>query len=496
MRYVSTRGNYPPVPSAEAIRLGMVPKGGLFSPETVPPIDIFNLRGLSYMEMAFEILKLYLTDYTESEIQYAIAEAYSPDKFETINPAPLRMLRDNLAVLELWHGPTAAFKDLALQIMPHLLTIAAQKQKSEKEIVILVATSGDTGKAALEGFRDIPGTRIIVFYPKNGVSRVQELQMVTTSGSNTYTVGVTGNFDDCQTMVKEIFADPAIVSELGAAGFEFSSANSINWGRLVPQIVYYFWAYLQMVEKRKVFIGDPVNFNVPTGNFGNILAGYYAQQMGLPVNRFICSSNKNKILTDFIADGIYDKNREFHPTMSPSMDILISSNLERFLYSVTGNNPEKIVRWYDDLRTKGRFKVDETTRERVFNSLNGGFAGEQSTLDEIKRMYRDDHYLIDTHTAVASHVHRAYIEQTGDATPTIIASTASPFKFNTAVYQAITGDRAIDDEFVLLDKLQTLTGVPVHRSLEGLDKLPVRHNKVIGLKDGRAAIREILGLKP
>jgi len=360
----------------------------------------------------------------------------------------------------------------------------------------LVATSGDTGKAALEGFRDVPGTRIIVFYPKNGVSHMQEVQMVTTSGSNTYTVGVEGNFDDCQTMVKEIFADPGIVNELSAAGFEFSSANSINWGRLVPQIVYYFWAYLQMVEKRKVFMGDPVNFNVPTGNFGNILAGYYAQQMGLPVNRFICSSNKNKILTDFIADGIYDKNREFYPTVSPSMDILISSNLERFLYSVTGNNPEKIVRWYDDLKTKGRFKVDETTRERVFNSLYGGFADEETTLAEIRRMFREDHYLIDTHTAVGSHVHRTYVEQTGDTTPTVIDSTASPFKFNKAVYHAITGEKAVDDEFVLLDKLQTLTGVPVHRSLAGLDKLPVRHNKVIGLKDGHSVIREILELKP
>ncbi|OHD57404.1 MAG: threonine synthase [Spirochaetes bacterium GWF1_51_8] len=492
MRYVSTRGNYPPVPSAETIRLGMVPKGGLFCPESVPEVDLFSLRGLSYHETAFEILKLFLTDYTDNELQYAIAEAYSPERFETMNPAPLKLLRDNLAVLELWHGPTAAFKDLALQIMPHLLTIAVQKQKTEKEIVILVATSGDTGKAALEGYKDVPGTKIIVFYPKNGVSRVQELQMVTTGGSNTYTIGVQGNFDDCQTMVKDIFGDREFNRELSDAGMEFSSANSINWGRLAPQIVYYFWAYFQMVDRRKVFMGDPVNFNVPTGNFGNILAGYYAQQMGLPVNKFVCSSNKNKILTDFIADGIYDKNRQFFSTVSPSMDILISSNLERYLYAISGNNPEKIVRWYDDLKTKGKFKVDESTRERVFGSLYGGFADEEQTIAEIKRVYTEERYLVDTHTAVGFHVHRQYTAETGDTTPTVIDSTASPFKFNKAVYQAVTGDKSIDDEFVLLEKLQDQTGVPVHRSLAGLDKLPVRHDKVIRIEEGRSAIKSIL----
>lgn len=501
MRYISTRGNYQSVTASQAIKLGMVPRGGLFVPETIPEIDIHDLNNavrpdgkLSYHELAYRILKLYLGDYSEAELREFIANAYSPERFPVEQVAPLKGLDDRTAVLELWHGPTAAFKDMALQIMPWLLTAAMKKQHSGKEVVILVATSGDTGKAALEGFRDVPGTRVIVFYPKNGVSHVQEMQMITTEGKNTYAVGVNGNFDDCQTMVKQIFADPEMNRRLNDAGFEFSSANSINWGRLVPQIIYYFWAYLSMVDQKKVFIGDPVNFAVPTGNFGNILAGYYAFRMGLPVNRFICASNKNKVLTDFIDTGIYNRKRMFYRTISPSMDILISSNLERFLFEVTRHNPRKIVRWYEDLHQKGKFEVDDSTRQLIANHFTGGFATEEDTLAEIRRVYEEYGYLIDTHTAVGLCVNERYRLATGDETPCVVDSTASPYKFNLAVYSALEKNNRVTDEFEVMRLLHDKTGVPVHRAVDHLQDKKTHRYDPIEISNGPDMIFNLLGI--
>jgi threonine synthase len=495
MNYISTKGNYPPVDSATAIKFGMVPRGGLFVPESIPAIDFDRLRGMDYGGVAYEILRLFLTDFSEEELKDFIAKAYNGERFDSSRIVPLHFLDDNTSILELWHGPTAAFKDLALQIMPHFLTTSARKLKSSREIVILVATSGDTGKAALEGFKDVPGTRIIVFYPKNGVSDIQRLQMVTTGGNNTSVVAVDGNFDDCQNMVKSIFADTQYNAILNNHGFELSSANSINWGRLVPQIIYYFWAYLGMVEKRSVFIGEEINIAVPTGNFGNILAAYYAYRMGLPVKTLICASNINKVLTDFFESGIYDKNREFFKTSSPSMDILISSNLERFLYEISGHNALKIQRWYNELVKDGRFKVDQTTAIRMTELFVGGFADEKETFDEIKRVFDNYGYLVDTHTAVGINVYRRFREESGDNTPTVIASTASPFKFNKAVYRAVTGDDSIDDEFALLEKLSEIGKMDIHRAVDGLKDAEIRHKLNISTDEGRRVIKEILNIK-
>ncbi len=495
MKYISTHGNNSPVESAYAIKVGMVPRGGLFVPESVPTIDPGELRKLPYAEIACRILSLYLTDFGEPELRQHIAAAYSPERFDSPEIAPLKYLDKMTAVLELWHGPTAAFKDLALQIMPRLLTSAAKKLDSRREIVILVATSGDTGKAALEGFRDVPGTRIIVFYPKNGVSHVQELQMLTTEGSNTAAVGVHGNFDDCQTMVKQIFGDPDYNKLLAENGFELSSANSINWGRLVPQIVYYFWAYTRMLDNHSILPEEPVNVVVPTGNFGNILAGYYASLMGLPVNRFICASNINHVLTDFINDGVYNRNRPFLKTSSPSMDILISSNLERFLFEITGHNALKINRWYEDLAKKGQFKVDETTRLRIQALFTGGYATEEDTSRAIRETYEQYRYLIDTHTAVGVHVNQQYRTKTGDRTASLVAATASPFKFNATVYRAVTGDGSPTDEFAILDKLSAVTGTPVHRAVNHLTEKPVLHDRVIELSQARKTLLELLNIR-
>ncbi len=501
MNYISTRGNYEDLKSAEVIVMGMVPRGGLFVPEKIPSIEIESLKGLNYQQLAFTILSLYLTgsskDYNDEEIKKFISEAYSAEKFDSSLIAPLKILKnqksDNkISMLELWHGPTAAFKDLALQIMPYFLSTGAKKLKRDREIIILVATSGDTGKAALEGFKNISGTKIIVFYPKNGVSKVQELQMVTTAGNNTYTIGVNGNFDDCQTMVKNIFADIQFNSKLNQKGFDLSSANSINWGRLVPQIVYYFWAYLQMVDNNIVNSGDPVNVVVPTGNFGNILAAYYAKEMGLPVNTLICASNKNNILTEFINNGVYNKKREFFRTSSPSMDILISSNLERFLFEINGHNALKIVRWYEELSQKGKFKIDDSTRQRLKNTIYGNFASEEETLSQIKKTFDNYGYLIDPHTAVGMKVYEKYKEESTDRIPAFICATASPYKFNQAVYQAITGDLSHDDEIEISKKLNKISNLPIHRALSELKNMKTHYRKVIKTSQGIEIIEEIL----
>jgi threonine synthase len=412
--YISSRGNFRPVTASEAIRLGMVPEGGLFVPEKIPvldPVKIKEMAEQSYGEVAQTILELFLDDFSQDEIRDIIKKSYNETNFDHPDIAPLAKLDNETYILELWHGPTAAFKDMALQIMPRLLTKSVEKTGSQDEVIIPVATSGDTGKAALEGFKNVPGVRIIVFYPYGGVSKVQELQMTTAEGNNVAVVSVKGNFDDCQTGVKELFADREFNRLLASKKMVFSSANSINWGRLLPQIVYYFWGYAQMLKRGDISFGEKINVVVPTGNFGNILAGYYAYLMGLPVNKFICASNKNKILTDVINTGVYDRRREFYKTSSPSMDILISSNFERFLFEISGHNDQKITKWYRELSEKGFFQVDEEYRKKWQNILIGDYTTDEETLREIKETFTEKGYLLDTHTGVAVRVYRNYAEK-------------------------------------------------------------------------------------
>lgn len=501
MEYISTRGNSPAVKSAEAISLGMVPRGGLFVPDSLPVLESLDpLAALDYRGLSMEILKLFLTgsekDYEPDELRSYVENAYNPDKFDHPDIAPLIRLDHQTAALELWHGPTAAFKDMALQIMPYFLTGGIKKLGKRTETVILVATSGDTGKAALEGYRDVPGTRIVVFYPKGGVSRVQELQMLTTAGSNTHVAGVEGNFDDCQNMVKSIFGDPQFNRLLFLKGYELSSANSINWGRLVPQIIYYFWAYFSMARAGMIAVGDKAAAVVPTGNFGNILAAYYARGMGLPLERLVCASNRNNVLTDFIATGVYDRRRKFYHTSSPSMDILISSNLERFLFELANHSAIKITRWYEELARKGEFKVDDTTRQRLHGVLHGGYADEDQTRSAIRNVSERYHYLIDPHTAVGFHVLDQFRVTSGPlaSLPAVVCSTASPYKFDRCVYESLTGDKSLTDEIAISRKLSELTGTPVHRAVSGIAELPVRHDRVIGVSDGRKYLKDILGI--
>jgi threonine synthase len=481
--YISTRGNFESVTVAQAIRYGMVPAGGLFVPARIPGINREQLpamRDYSYQQLALRIMTPFLDGFSEEEIEQSVMSAYNREKFGHPRIAPLHRLNDQIHFLELWHGPTAAFKDMALQIMPFLLASAKEKTGSSKETVILVATSGDTGKAALEGFKDVPGIRIIVFYPHGGVSKVQELQMVTTDGRNTRVVAVRGNFDDCQTAVKEVFANEPLKKELAARGFELSSANSINWGRLLPQIVYYFWAYLQLLQREEILPDEKVNFVVPTGNFGNILAGWYARRMGLPVQKLICASNENKVLTDFFHSGVYNSNREFKQTSSPSMDILISSNLERFLFEVTGHDAGKIKQWMEDLKEKGFFEVDSGAREKMAEVIAADFADENETLEAIKNIFDNTGYLIDTHTAVGYQVYQKYLAGTGDRTKTVIVSTASPFKFCGSVLAALSGPSFSPegDELAMLHRLSSLSGIPIHPCLQDLEQKPVLHHEI------------------
>ncbi|MFW5995823.1 MAG: threonine synthase [Halanaerobiaceae bacterium] len=495
MKYISTRGNYGRVDSAEAIRLGMVPKGGLFVPEIVPELslkEILSFKDFDYRQLAARILQEFLTDFTEEEIWQCVEAAYNAENFAAPDIAPLKKLDENTYILELWHGPTAAFKDMALQLMPHLLTRAIEKGDIDKEVVILVATSGDTGKAALEGFKDVDGVRIIVFYPEEGVSKIQEAQMVTTGGYNTEVVAVKGNFDDCQNSVKSVFGDRKFNQKINNNGFRFSSANSINWGRLVPQIIYYFKAYLDLVNRGEIEGGEEINVTVPTGNFGNILAGYYASRMGLPVKKFICASNENKILTDFINTGKYDLEREFRRTISPSMDILISSNLERFLFSVTGQDHKKINKWYAELRNNGKFVVDKTTAGEIAEIFSGRFATEGDTKETIKDIYEEYAYTIDPHTAVGVSAYRKYCKETKDLTKTVIDSTASPFKFGRAVLSALKGKKIGGDDFEVLRQLEAETGENAHRALSDLEERPVRHERACSSRDIRDEIRDIL----
>ncbi|MFZ5899539.1 MAG: threonine synthase [Bacillota bacterium] len=497
MLYESTRGGQKGLSSAEAIKQGIAGDGGLFVPDSRVRFSleqIAAMAGMNYQERAVTVLTPYLTDFTEGEIGECVVNAYREPKFDTPAIAPLVRTAGGDCYLELWHGPTLAFKDMALQILPHLLQRSMAKTGEPFDIVILVATSGDTGKAALEGFRDVPKTRIIVFFPNEGVSEVQKLQMITQEGTNVGVFAVRGNFDDAQTGVKAIFTDPETVKKLAEHNFKFSSANSINWGRLVPQIAYYFSAYADLIKGGEIAPGEEINFVVPTGNFGNILAGFYARRMGLPVRRLICAANANNVLTDFIRTGTYDKNRKFEKTISPSMDILVSSNLERLLYELTGHDAGKVSGWMSDLRGKGRYDVDKDTRDKITELFWSDWASDDETLKTIRKVYEDTGYVLDTHTAVGKAVYEWYKEETGDKTRTVIVSTASPFKFNASVAQAILGKAATagKSEFELLSMLAEATGLAIPPALRDLNKKPVLHPRVVEPEEMRDAVVEML----
>jgi len=498
MLYESSRGNHKNFKSVEVIKRGIAPDGGLFVPERITelkPEIIDKMSGMNYCERANVILEPFLSDYTKEELEKCIMNAYNLEKFDTEEIAPVHKLDDTVYMLELWHGPTCAFKDMALQILPHLLVKAMEKTDEKKEIVILVATSGDTGKAALEGFRDVKGTRVIVFYPYKGVSQIQEMQMVTQEGNNVFPIAVKVNFDDAQSGVKKIFTDKEFNKTLEEKGFSFSSANSINWGRLVPQIVYYFSAYADMVKNKWIKSGQEVNITVPTGNFGNILAAFYAMKMGLPVKKLICASNENNVLTEFINTGVYNRNRLFKKTMSPSMDILISSNLERLLYELTEHNSQLINQWMSDLSSSGVYEVDNDTKLKVKEIFWADYCSEEDTLATISNTYEKYGYLIDTHTAVGLNVYWKYKEATKDNTKTIIASTASPFKFNKSVAQAILSAEDIEgkNEFELLDELSQKTSVPIPKSLKELRNKEIKHDKVCEKSEMKQQVEKALG---
>lgn len=483
MKFKSTRSNAPAsVSAAQAIKQGLAGDGGLFIPESIPQIDEKMLKDLcrcDYPQRAAKIFSLYLTDYTEEELLADCRAAYCPESFVG-GTAPLRTIHAPLEVLELWHGPTAAFKDMALQIMPRLLSRALVKTGEKRTALILVATSGDTGKAALEGYRDVNGVKIMVFYPVDGVSRVQKLQMATQTGSNVNVCAIRGNFDDAQNGVKEIFGDAAMADALNRKGYFLSSANSINWGRLAPQIVYYVSAYCDLINEGKCKIGEPFNVCVPTGNFGNIFAAYLAKRMGLPIGKLICASNSNNILTDFLRTGVYDRNRAFHLTMSPSMDILISSNLERLLAFTAGS--ERTAAYMRSLKETGRYEVDADVLAEIQKTFVGYFASEDDTAATIKKIWNQDHYLADTHTAVALCAAEQYLKETGDAIPLVVDSTASPFKFANNVYRAVTGKEPAGD-LEALNQLSEATGTPIPYPLAGLEQRKIRFETVCDRAD-------------
>ena len=492
--YKSTRGKEQAVTASMAILKGLSEDGGLFVPERIPQLDVpmDKLAQMTYQETAYEVMSRFLTDFTEEELKNCISKAYD-SKFDTEKIAPLHEAC-GAYFLELFHGATIAFKDMALSILPHLMTTAAKKNHVKNEIVLLTATSGDTGKAAMAGFADVPGTKIIVFYPKHGVSPIQEKQMVTQKGANTYVVGITGNFDDAQTAVKKMFNDHEMAAELDQAGFQFSSANSINIGRLVPQIVYYVYAYATLVRDGKIKDGQEINVVVPTGNFGNILAAYYAKQMGLPIHKLICASNENRVLYDFFRTGTYDRKRDFILTTSPSMDILISSNLERLIYRLTGENAEKCAELMKSLSEGGEYTITEEMKAQL-GDFYGNFCSEEETANTISEIYKDSNYVIDTHTAVAAGVYKKYVSETDDHLPTVIASTASPYKFTRSVMDALGEDHKDLDDFGLVDALSALSKVPVPRAVEEIRTAPVLHDKVVDAVDMPAAVKEILNIK-
>ncbi len=493
MIYKSTRGSGEAKSSTQAIIKGIADDNGLYVPEIIPEpgFDFKDLSGLNYRQVAALILPMFLTDYTVSELDYCISNAYD-DKFSSGEVVPI-VKAGNAWFMELYHGKTAAFKDMALSILPYLLTIAIKKERVDKTIAILTATSGDTGKAALEGFSDVPGTEIIVFYPYGGVSAIQERQMTTQQGANTHVFGIKGNFDDAQTAVKRIFGSKEIAKILEDSGYLLSSANSINIGRLIPQVVYYIYAYAKLVEQGTIDNGDYVNIAVPTGNFGNILAAYYAYRMGLPVRKFICASNRNRILTDFINTGVYDIQREFFVTNSPSMDILISSNLERLLYHLSGEDGKEVSRLMAALEINKRYVVKDTIKKNLCN-FYGGYALEEETLETIGNVYRKYGYLLDTHTAVAYKVYSDYRNQSKDDTPVLIAATASAYKFAESTVKAI-GLQSMGDGFKCIELLEKSTGIQLPRGLAGLENRRVIHKKVIDKDKLFAAVKEALRIE-
>ena len=488
MEFKSTRSTEQSgVSAAYAIKTGLAADGGLYMPMEIPklPADaIATLRKMSYPERAAYILSLFLTDYTKEELYHDACLAYSENKFRG-GAAPVHRLQNDIYVLELWHGPTAAFKDMALQIMPRLLSRALDKTGETRTALILVATSGDTGKAALEGYRDVPKTKIEVFYPVDGVSRVQKLQMMTQEGDNLSVTAIHGNFDDAQSGVKRIFADADAKTELNARNVFLSSANSINWGRLVPQIVYYVSAYCDMLENREIAMGEMIDVCVPTGNFGNIFAAYIAKCMGLPIGTLVCASNQNNVLTDFLSTGEYDRNRTFHTTISPSMDILISSNLERLLYLVAG--PEKTAGYMKALNENGHYKISAEEFSAISESFKGYFTNEEETRETIRSLYQNENYLIDTHTAVAYHAATAFKKESGSDRKMLLASTASPFKFAADVYGAL-GTETPADALDACDALSAYTGVPVHYALKDIASRTIRFTDTVDASDMKKTV--------
>lgn len=491
--YKSTRSNSEPVTASQAILKGLADDGGLFVPEFIPKLStsLADLAKMSYQEVAYEVMKLFLTDFSEEELKNCITKAYDT-KFDTEEIVPL-VKADGAYYLELFHGSTIAFKDMALSILPHLLTTAAKKNNVKNDIVILTATSGDTGKAALAGFQDVEGTKIIVFYPKNGVSPIQEKQMVTQKGTNTYVVGIKGNFDDAQSGVKSMFNNKELADKMNQKGYQFSSANSINIGRLVPQIVYYVYSYVKLLENGQLEEGEKINVVVPTGNFGNILAAFFAKNMGLPVNKLICASNENKVLFDFFQTGKYNRNREFILTSSPSMDILISSNLERLIYRIAGNDPVVCKQLMDSLSSNGEYSITDDMKNQLADFV-GGYASEEATSEAIKSLYQKTGYVIDTHTAVASYVYAQYRAATKDTAKTVIASTASPYKFTRSVMNAIDSSFDSIGDFELVDKLSELSKTMVPNAIEEIRTAPVRHDTVCDKTEMQETVEKILAL--
>ena len=492
--YHSTRNSEETATASEAILKGLTSDGGLFVPDSIPKLNVAleDLTKMSYQEIAYAVMKEFLTDFTEEELKTCINNAYD-SKFDTEEIAVTKKV-DGAYYLELFHGATIAFKDMALSILPHLLVTSARKNNVKNEIVILTATSGDTGKAALAGFADVPGTKIIVFYPKSGVSPIQEKQMVTQKGDNTYVIGIKGNFDDAQTGVKKMFSNKELAKVMNDNGFQFSSANSINIGCLVPQVVYYVKAYADLLKQGALKAGEPMNVVVPTGNFGNILASYYAKQMGIPIGKFVCASNKNKVLFDFFETGKYDRNREFYVTTSPSMDILISSNLERMIYRIAGNDAKQCAKFMAALTKDGEYVITDAMKAEL-SEFFGAFGSEEETAVKIKEVYDKEGYVMDTHTAVAAVAYDKYKAATGDdKTPTVIASTASPYKFTRSVMDAIDPAYDAEDDFELVDELNKVSKTAIPKAIEEIRTAPVLHDTVCETAAMEDEVKKILGI--
>ena len=497
MYYKSTRDSNVNVTAAQAIAQGISKDGGLFVPSEISVItfdDIKAMGEMSYPDRAAFVFSKYLTDFSESEIRYCVDNAYTEKNFDTKNICELAKLFDGTYMLELWHGPTCAFKDMALQILPYLITTSSKKINLDKKVVILVATSGDTGKAALEGFKDVDGTQIMVFYPVDGVSKMQKKQMTTQEGKNVFVCAINGNFDDAQNGVKSIFTDKKVENQLSKNGLMFSSANSINWGRLAPQIIYYVSSYARLVKDKEIKLGEKINIVVPTGNFGNILAAYYAKKMGVPVNKLICASNSNNVLTDFLKTGVYDRNRKFYTTISPSMDILISSNLERLLYHLCGENDSQIRNWFSSLADCGKYEVTDDVKAVLKKEFYAGFCDDTQTKACIKEQYDKHSYVCDTHTAVAVKVYEDYRKITGDTSKTVIASTASPYKFSNSVLDALGEFDSSMDEFELVDKLYETSRLDVPKSLAELKDKQIRFNGTIEKSEMKNFVLKSLGI--